>query len=373
MSTIKGIFGSLLGGNKEGVTVGIDIGSSSIKVVQLKKERGRIVMDTYGEIALGPLVGKTIGEPITFDKEVIAKALKELLREANITSSNAIVSIHSNSSLIVIMEIPSTVETSNDTELNSVIKLEARKYIPVSMSEITLDWWMVPMLDSGLDKNGDKVEAKNEVLVAALRNQKLKEYEDILDIIEFKGNTKFEIEIFAAIRSSFRNELSSVVLVDIGAKSTRVAVVNYGVVRMFHSISKGSFDITQNIANKMEINLEKAEDLKKKIGMSAEEGTQFHDVSDISMNHIRMLFNEIKRVVLSYEKTYDKSVGKMILVGGGSRILGLEHFVEREFNIEIEMGDPFRKADTPKFLDRVLVETGPEFAVALGLALKPYI
>lgn len=125
--------------------IGVDIGSSSIKIVQLRKKRGRAILETYGEIALGPYTGIAVGQVTSLPADKIAEAIKDLIREANVTTLSAGVSIPFKSSLVTLMELPVT----DEKQLKEMIPLEARKYIPVPISEITLDWWVIPREASG--------------------------------------------------------------------------------------------------------------------------------------------------------------------------------------------------------------------------------
>lgn len=91
--------------------VGIDIGTSSIKVVQLRRERGRVVLETYGAIALGPYAGVEIGRATALPAEKITEALKDVLREANVTTSEAAISIPYASSLISLVKLQASLES----------------------------------------------------------------------------------------------------------------------------------------------------------------------------------------------------------------------------------------------------------------------
>ena len=119
--------------------IGVDIGSSSVKVVQLKKHRGKAVLETYGEIALAPYAGLDVGQVTNLPSEKIAEAIKDILKEANVTSLISGVSIPFKSSLVSLIELPK----ASDDELKEMIPLEARKYIPVPISEVTMDWWVI--------------------------------------------------------------------------------------------------------------------------------------------------------------------------------------------------------------------------------------
>ena len=91
---------------------------------------------------------------------------------------------------------------------------------------------------------------------------------------------------------------------------------------------------------------------------------------DIIKIHIDYIFSETNNVLLGYEKKYGRTISKVILSGGGSLLKGLKEVTENNFRAEVEIGHPFSKVGAPAFLDKVLMATGPEFAVALGLALR---
>src|SRR3989344_7908991 len=127
-------------GSSGNSVVGVDIGSSSIKVVQLRKEKERAILETYGEIALGPYANQKVGQAVKLTEEKVSEALRDLLREANVKSNKAIFSIPLKSSFVTTIVLPA--ETRDN--LASVVPMEARRYIPIPLSEVVLDWWMIP-------------------------------------------------------------------------------------------------------------------------------------------------------------------------------------------------------------------------------------
>ncbi|MGB0925161.1 MAG: type IV pilus biogenesis protein PilM, partial [Minisyncoccia bacterium] len=129
--TIKNIFAGF-GKGAPDTYVGIDIGSSYIKAVQVKKESGRLVLETYGAVALGPYDdGHFAGELTRLEPEQMAAAIQNLLTQANVTAKDVVVSISSATSLIFILKLPKI----NQRELAGVVENEARKYIPIPLSE----------------------------------------------------------------------------------------------------------------------------------------------------------------------------------------------------------------------------------------------
>src|SRR3989338_8528365 len=124
--------------------LGIDIGSSSIKIVQLRKKAGQAILETYGELALGPYSGLEIGRATHLPADKLSEALNDVLRESNTTTKKCGIAIPLSSSMVSLVEMPAV----PPSQLSTMIPLEARKYIPVPISEITLDWWVIPQDDS---------------------------------------------------------------------------------------------------------------------------------------------------------------------------------------------------------------------------------
>lgn len=345
--------------------VGVDIGSSTIKVVQVAKERGVIKLETYGVLALGPYAQELVGKVVTLVPEVIATAVKDILAEANVTTKVAVFSIQSQATLIFVMELPHVPES----ELATIIPNEARKYIPVPLTEVSLDWYVVPQKQTYTEEHQGTLP-KIEVVVVAVRNETLAQYRDINQKtgLETRGN---EIEVFSTIRSVFHREIAPVLVVDCGAATTKVSLVEYGVVRVYHVINRGSTFITESIARTLGIDFEKAEELKREIGMQSD--TAHEDTAAIVRAGMQYLINEIHTVLLQYERQSHNAITKIILCGGAAHTRGFKEEVATSFGVETLLGDPFDKVDAPEFMRPVLKEAGPEFAVATGLALKDFI
>jgi len=363
---------------KDESVVGIDIGSSFIKAVQIKKKEGRAVLETYGEIALGPYGNLEVGQATNLSPEKITEALKDLFKEAGITTKNAALSIPLKSSLLSVIKVP---KLDSEKEINEMIPIEARKYIPVPISEITLDWWIVPKRESEKPGSEDaEVEKKEddeeklaekketmEVMVVAIHNETVSNYQDIIKKMELK-NVFFELEIFSTIRSTFGHGMPEIMLMDIGAGSTKIAIVEYGVVRFSHIISKGSQNISSAISKSLSVSFSKAEDVKKELGVEAVEKSE-NTPNVVSLN-LGNLFSEANTTLLEYQRKYGVSIGKVILTGGGALLKGLSDIATQNMDAEVVFGDSFGKVEAPVFLEPVLREAGPEFAVAVGLALR---
>ncbi len=348
--------------------IGVDIGASAIKIVQVAKVKGKAVLKTYGSLALGPYAGLTIGQATNLTPDKISGVIMDLLKEANITTRNSGVSIPLRQSLVSLIEMPPLPEK----ELQSMIPIEARKFIPVPINEVTLDWWLIPKeedktFDFETVSNQEPPKPKTEVLVVSIHNEILNSYSAIVRDANLH-TTFFEIEMFAAIRSLIDRELSPVMIFDMGAASTKLYIVERGIIRKSHIVNRGSQDITLSISQGLQITPEKAEKIKRNLGNSGEaDAKTIYGIIDLTLDYI---FSEAGTVLLGYQKRYSKSIGRVYLTGGGVAMKGFLEYAKSRFQTEVVMGDPFAKVETPAFLGEILKTSGLDFAVAVGLALR---
>ena len=347
-------------GKKGNSVLGVDIGSSSIKVVQLKKEEGSAVLETYGELSLGPYANVEIGKATSLAPDKTAEALKDLIRESNVTSTSAGFSIPFASSLLTFIKLPKI----EGAQINKMIPIEARKYIPVPIAEVMLDWFVIPENDTKPAPASEEKKA-TEVLLVAIHNEILAKYNTIVQKSELSTDF-FEIEIFSTIRSVLGQSVSPAMIIDVGAATTKVYIVELGIVRVSHIINRGSQDVTFGISKSLNISFAKAEEIKRSEGLSDGEG----DIRKIALLTLDYIFSEANRVLLNYQKKEHKNVGQVVLTGGGSVMKGIHELANKHLETETTLGNPFSKVSSPAFLDGVLKEAGSEFSVAVGLALR---
>jgi type IV pilus assembly protein PilM len=360
-------FSSMFGSKKEESVLGIDIGSSSIKIVQLKKKGGKAVLETYGALALGPYAQTDVGTATNLPAEALTQALLDVLKESNTTTKNGALAIPSSASLIFLITLPGAI---SESDLSAIIPNEARKYIPVPISEVTLDWWMIPREAESVDEGNENAEiirdAKTEVLTVAIHNDTLAKYRELLNVSGINSNF-FEMEVFSSVRSAFGHELAPVLMIDFGASKTKLSIIEHGIVRTFHVIPRGGQDITKSIATSMNAPFKQAEQIKRDVGLDANQNPTVASVVAVSVDYI---FNETNSIVLAYEKKYNKAISKVIFTGGGALLRGLLERGMTVFSAEVVYADPFGKTEAPAFLAPILETSGPEFTVAVGLALR---
>jgi type IV pilus assembly protein PilM len=292
------------------------------------------------------------------------------LAKSNVTVKTGILAIPSSSSLIFTISLPDKI---TEEKLASVVPLEARKYIPVPITEVSLDWFVLPKEADSSEVNimnntvAQKIpDLKTEVLVVAIHNDILGRYQEILKDTEIHSDS-FEMEIFSNIRASFSHDLSPVLLMDFGASKTKLSIIEEGVVHVFHVVNRGGADITKNIVSSMGVSFAEAEKLKRSIGLDANSNPEVADIIRLSIDYI---LSDTNSVVFAYQKKYNKNISKVILTGGGSLTKGLIERAVSNFHTEVIYSNPFSKTEAPAFLLPILEISGPEFSVAVGLALR---
>src|SRR3989338_6711139 len=352
---LKNLFSGLgkIGGGSQDSAVGIDIGASAIKVVEVKKKKGKAVLETYGSISLSSFAGLEVGQTTNLLPEKIILALKEVLKQAGVVTTKAAMSIPVQSSLIFSIELPPQIKNSS---LQEIVTTEARKYIPVPITEVSLDWFILPEKAPSFEEMNNPDLPKTQisqkrVLVVATQNDVIAKYRSISSQAVLEVGF-FEIEIFSSIRSNFEHELSLVLLMDFGASRTKISLVEFGMVKAYHTINRGGADISTSISQSLSIPFHEAEKMKKEFGLFGNPAEK--SLSDIIKLHTDYIFSETNNVLLGYEKKYNRTISKVIFSGGGALLKGLKEVAVNNFGTEIEMGHPFSKIGAPAFLEKVL-------------------
>ena len=367
ISSIKKVLG---GGGKS--VIGIDIGSSSIKIVQARKEKGTAVLETYGSLAIGPYVESfEVGRCPNVTEEMLHSILSALLKETKITANIAAVAIPFHASLISLIDMPPL----SDEKIAQAIPFEARRFIPIPLEDVSIDWFIVPKIlleqeskeifkEDRLPGLPEKEEIR-KVLLIAIHNHELIKHRNILNRTNLQPKF-FEIEIFSTIRSSVFENRIPFIIIDIGARTTKFYVIEHGIVLRSLFINNGGEAVTQAIAQAENIDFKEAEFKKREFGFTAESETTRHAIALV----VDEIFSEANNIILDFEQRYHHSIAKIILTGGGATMKGILEEAKKKTNIEVEIANPFGRLRHPAFLSETLQENGAEFSVAVGAALR---
>jgi type IV pilus assembly protein PilM len=351
---------------KDQSVLGIDVGSSAIKIVQIKKKHGKAVLQTYGELALGPYGGLEIGRAIALPPDKVITAIKDILREAKTTTTACGTSLPLSASLIAFITLPPV----PDKQIGEVVTIEARKYIPVPMNEVLLDYSVIPREENYVSEDETAKTEKQQgrdVLVIAIHNDFINEYQSIMSGCGLTPSF-YEIEIFSSIRAVTDRGVGTSMIVDMGARSTKLYIVERGILRSSHIINKGSQDITLALSKALSISVAEAESLKRTHGLKG--GPEFKELTEIITVNLDYIFYEANSALLTYQKKFTKNVSKIVLTGGGVILKGFTDLAKISFQTDVVYADPFGKLETPAVLAEDFLRAGPEFAVAIGAALR---
>ena len=344
-----------------GQAIGIDIGNSSIKVVQLRREKEKIILDTYGEIELGPYAGKDAGVAVILGEEKTTEAIQDVFKEAKVTARDTVVAIDSSTAYVALVKVPKV----GDEELKTMIPLEARKYIPVPLSDVQMDWWHIPTT-----VNISAGERMINVVLAAVSNDSLTMYDRIVRKLGLT-NVEYEIHGYSLLRSDPPQTQGMILYVDIGSQYTTLSLVHQNVVLDMHSIMRGSQDSTVQLSKAISIPIDTAESTKRTFGYLGDSSNLY--IKEIMQLSSYPLFGEVARLSLMFERKYNQNIEGIILSGGGARTPGIIEAYNATVHIPGRIVTPFEQVEVPAFLHEMIERVGPTYAVAIGCALKKLV
>ncbi|MBZ9572841.1 type IV pilus assembly protein PilM [Patescibacteria group bacterium] len=339
--------------------LGIDIGASSIKVVELSTSLGKKKLENYAEFQL-PFQNSPLSlfrrKGLILLSDEVAEILECLLRRAKIKKKKVALSLPDFSTLFTTFDLPPMTEA----EIPQAVEFEARHHIPLPLSEVTFDWQVI-------EKEKVLPGIKLKILLVAIPNRVLESYQRMatLSRLEVEG---MEAEVFGLIRSSIPKTLHKkpVCLVDIGWESTTVSISQAKTLRLSHSFDISGKSFTQALSETLEIGWEEAENLKREHGLDPEK----KEIFDTLAQKASEIAREIDGVCQSFHQTEGKKVEDVILAGGMVSLFGLKEYLSVQLKKNIQITDPFSQVSFPSILKPRLQNLGLSFGVALGVALR---
>jgi type IV pilus assembly protein PilM len=219
--------------------------------------------------------------------------------------------------------------------------------------------------DVGVAASGADAVEYVKILIAAIHNEALNRYHDVVRESGLESRF-FEIELFSTIRSLLPQDLEAHAVLDLGAGESKLYIIDRGLIRLSHIVSRGGQDITLSLSRALGISVEEAEKMKRRDGLQGEG----HEESAPQTAVLNIIFSETSRTLLSFEHKFGRKVQNVLLSGGGANLAGVTALAQRNFSIPVERADPFKQVEAPAFLEEVLKQVGPEFTVALGIAFR---
>ena len=331
--------------------LGIDIGTAGIKVVELKNEAGKIRLLTYG-------FSENLLDLSQTDVKTIAKLINKICQQAKTLSHSAVSALPTFSVFSSIINLTGV----GKKDLASAVHWEAKKVIPLPLEEMILDWKKIETAEEKSYKSNLKI-----LLTGAPRTL-VKRYIDIFKIAQI-NLISLETETFALIRSLLGNDKSTVMIVEIGASTTNITIIDQSIPILSRSIDIGGFTITKAIGNNLNIGLERAEQFKYDLGISSIE-SQEEIIPKTIVETTSPIINEIKYALNLYQSKNKKKVEKIILSGGSALLINLPNYLSKILDINVIIGNPWSRISYPLDLKPLLDEIGPRLSIAIGLAMR---
>jgi len=344
--------------------LGVDIGTTSIKMAELVKIKEQLrllnygILETYGYLERFNEAIQT--SSLKLSEKNTGAYLKLLLERAQIKTKSAIASVPAFLAYSTLIEPP----VVSEGEIKKFMEYQAKQYIPLPLNQVTLDWIKV---GERTDENGTQ---KFQILLVSIPNEQILKYQNIFHAAGLKLTT-VEIEGMSLARVLSYGIKEPTLIIDIGSRSTGFSIVAGGFLKFSGQTDFSGGSLTQVIANGLGIGQRRAEDLKKQRGLTGFGGE--HELSTLILPILDVIISEAKRVLGNYESSYGDKVTSIVLSGGGSFLVGIEDYFNQHSGLPTKKGNAFQAVSYPAVLEPIVKDTGPLLSVAIGLGMKGFI
>jgi len=341
--------------------LGIDIGTTSIKLIELRKTKelpellNYALLESYGHLERLNNAIQTSTLKI-IDKQT-TELLQILLKQSGVKSKNVVASIPSFSSFTALLELP----VMSHKETTQAMQFQAKQYIPLPISQVTVDWVKV----------GERQDAKGnisqQILLISVPNEQIEKYRNI-----FKGAglnlIALEVEGLSVARALTSDSDKSTLIIDIGARSTTISIAKKGFLRFSGQTDFAGGSLTQTVAASLNIQTRRAEELKKQRGLKGGGGEQ--ELSTLALPILDVIIKEAKQVKDNYEGKYGDKVERVILAGGGANLIGITSYMQGELNLPTTKANPFSRVKYGPEIESLLKGFESGFTVVVGLGMR---
>lgn len=344
--------------SKSKTIVGLDIGSSAIKLVELKEKK----QGSYQLVKIGlePLSPEAIVDGSIMDSSMVVDTIQRLNSSLNVKNSNYGTSLSGHSVIIKKISLPAM----SAEELGESIQWEAEQYIPFDINDVNLDY--VPLTTPGSGENID-------VILVAVKKEKINDYTSVIAQAG-KNPQLVDVDAFAVQNAWEANypvdEGRVMALVNIGASVTNVNIISGTSSLFWRDITFGGNQYTDAIQRELSLSFAEAEGLKR--GQPAGDHT-IQQVIPILNSVSEDFASELRKTLDFFTATSGaERVDAIMLAGGGASVLNLETILRDKFGIEVEVMNPFRNIsfNEGEFNPEWISDIAPSMAVAVGLAIR---
>lgn len=335
--------------------LGVDIGDSSLKMVELEKRGKKIYLTNY---AFSENVSDVNFTKIE-DSAYLAKAINKVRNEAKIKAKKVTASLPTFAVFSSIINLTG-VDKKN---LTDQVLEEAKKVIPLPLEEMKIDFKIIPE-----PAESKAVKSNIRVFLTCSPRKIVRKYIDVFRQASLELSY-LETETFSLVRSLIGNDKSTIMIVEIGANSTDISVVRESIPVLNRSLEICGTTITKTLVEKLGLTFAQAEQFKLDLSASGAEKA-VGQLPPVIIKTITPIISEIKYMLDFYNMSNQKPIEKIVLSGGSALLLNLAQYLSDELNMQVLIGDPFNRIIYSDELKPIIREIGPKLAVAVGLALR---
>lgn len=344
--------------------LGVDIGSSGIKIVELKRDNKRVVLSTYG---FSEMLGGA--NPLNAPIEDTAKTINQIYQESGMTSRRVVAGLPNFSvfsSIITLVDV-------NDANLSTAVDAEARKVMPLPLEEMKLDWKKIALpIGQRPEDNPESADIHSgakkitKILLTGAPKALVNKYIEIFKKAEL--NLVFlEGETIALIRSLIGNDKGTIMLVEVGAATSDLVIIDQGVPVFNRSLDLGGSTVTESISKSLNIDLQQAEQFKYDLGVA---GSRSGDLPEALKSLVGSVASEIKYSLNLFQNNNGKTIEKIVMTGGSALLYNFIEYLAKELDINVIIGSPWSLISYPLNIKPLLDEIGPRLSVSVGLAMR---
>jgi type IV pilus assembly protein PilM len=338
--------------------IGLDIGSSSVKVVQLRKKGSGWALQAFG---MQPLLPQTIVDGTIMDQTAVADAIRQLWSRLKLKVKDVSIAIAGHSVIIKKIAVPQ----QSAEQLANNIRVEAEHHIPFGKDDVELDYHVTNPANASGQTELLLVAAKKEVVadyVQCVRDAGLSPH--VVDVAAFASQNGFEVNYPLDPRET-------VVLINIGAAISNINIVRSGVSLFTRDVTIGGNAFTEEIQKQLGIASDEAEAYKVG-GSQVENGVVPQEVLRVMDGVAEVMAGEFQRSLDFFlATTNDANVTRIVLAGGSAKIASLHRAIERRSRLPLEVADAWKRIEIDASLDRMyLAAHSPEALIGVGLAMR---
>ena len=342
------------------LALGLDIGSSNVKLVQLKERKGGYALQAFGVAKLPP---ETIVDGALMNSAAVVEAIQDLLAEQKVKARDVAIGVRGHSVIIKKIQLP----RMSQEELDESIQWEAEQSIPFDVKDVHIDTQILP---TAPDATGQM-----DVLLVAAKKDMIHDYTSVCAEAGLVA-TVVDVDAFAvqnAYEASYEPaEGETVVLINVGAAVTNINIIANGTTTFTRDVTMGGNAFTEEIQKQLNISYDEAEALKVG-GQGESDAVVPQEVEHVIQGVAEQLAGEIQRSLDFYAATAaDNRIARVYLSGGTARIPALFKVIEQRAGVPVEILNPFKaiEIDSRRFDPMTLTNAAASAAVAVGLALR---